>query len=189
MLALTIKYSAKDLGAFSITFFIYFFAYSSFAYVVFGPYVGAYQSLMASIASHFRFSLGQYDFQSLIDANYVLGAVYFVSFIFIVFMGLMSMFVAILTDAFEQVKEDVANMENDFEIFHYVADKFKKDKKKTAKINANAVNEETLNVIVKETIKQMSKTDFVTTEKLQFDNYPKADSKRRLPPIDEFKDI
>ena len=87
MLASTLRYAAKDLLSFSFTFGVFFFAFTMVSYCVFGPYMDSYKSFMSALGSQFRFALGQYDFKGLIDANLMLGAIYFVSFILIVIMG------------------------------------------------------------------------------------------------------
>lgn len=96
-----------------------------FGYCVFGPYMASYANFMTSLESHFRFALGQYDFRGLVDNELLLGAVYFVAFILIVIMGLMSMFVAILSEAFEKVKEDMKTQKNETEVLSYIADSVK----------------------------------------------------------------
>lgn len=96
-----------------------------FGYCVFGPYMASYSNFMTSLESHFRFALGQYDFRGLVDNELLLGAVYFVAFILIVIMGLMSMFVAILSEAFEKVKEDMKTQKNETEVLSYIADTVK----------------------------------------------------------------
>jgi hypothetical protein len=100
-----------------------------FGYCVFCPYLAAYQNFMTSLQSHFRFALGQYDLRGLLDNEFILGSAYFVAFILIVFMGLMSMFIAILSEAFAKVKEDMKTQKNETEVLSYIADTIKSVKK------------------------------------------------------------
>ena len=140
MLASTLRYAAKDLLSFSFTFGVFFFAFTMVSYCVFGPYMDSYKSFMSALGSQFRFALGQYDFKGLIDANLMLGAIYFVSFILIVIMGLMSMFVAILSEAFEKVKEDLKTQKNEHELLSYISGAIKNLKKKSKKKNSSNKN-------------------------------------------------
>lgn len=158
MLAATVRYSLKDLGSFAVQFAIFIFAFTQFGYLVFGDNIWSYRDFYTTLGSMFRFSLGQYEFQELLNANFVLGSVYFVGFIFIVLMGLMSMFVSILTEAFEKVKEELAGQPNEHEIFGTIANSIKKISKKhrfqekISKLNKSvlSVNDESLNVMVKQ---------------------------------------
>ena len=45
-----------------------------------------------------------------------LGQVFFVTFVFVVFFGLMSMFVTIICEAFAVIKEDAQEATNDYEV-------------------------------------------------------------------------
>ena len=126
MLAATLRYAAKDLLSFSFTFGVFFFSFTMLGIVVFGPYMEDYHNFMSSLESHFRFALGQYDFRGLIDSDFWIGTFYFIGFILIVIMGLMSMFIAILSEAFEKVKEDMKKQENETEVLSFISDAIKK---------------------------------------------------------------
>lgn len=73
-------------------------------------------------------------------------------------MGLMSMFVSILTEAFEKVKEELADKPNEHEIFGLIATSIKKIskkhrfKEKLSKLSKSviSVNDESLNVMIKQ---------------------------------------
>jgi hypothetical protein len=125
MLAATLRYAFKDLAAFSVTFGIIFFAFTQYGFLIFGTMTASYSTVLASLASVFRFSLGQFNLKELQDADYYLGSLYFFIFVFIVIMGLMSMFVTILNEAFEKVKEDVENQTNEHEIIDFIFESVK----------------------------------------------------------------
>ena len=192
MLSATLKYAAKDLMSFSFTFNIYFFAFIAFGYVVFGPYMSNYQGMIASIKTTFQFAMGVFDFNGLIGANYILGAVYFFLFIFIVFMGLMNMFIAILMDAFAKVKEELAEKKNDHQIFSYIASTFKKKKinKKSAMVAAADPTKEIIKVAFREIKSKQDSELKISRFDLQKENYQNEQTKiilpRRLAPINQF---
>ena len=76
MLTDTIKLAAKDMKAFVITFFIYFFAFSQLAYLLFGSVLTAYSSFVNTIESLFSVALGDFDFNALCVAQPILGPVF-----------------------------------------------------------------------------------------------------------------
>lgn len=67
----------------------------------------------------FRIILGDFDFYQLEHANRILGPIYFILFVFFVFFVLINMFLAIINDTYSEVKSDMANAENEFEIVDY----------------------------------------------------------------------
>ena len=103
MLAMTLRYATKDLVGFSFTFFIIFFTFTQFSYLIFSTKVAGYKTPASSLVSLFKFALGQFNLRELQNADYVLGSTFFVLFVFIVVMGLMSMLITILNEAFEKV--------------------------------------------------------------------------------------
>ena len=125
MLAATLKYASNDLKSFSFTFIVFMLAYSQFGFLLFSSSIASYRNFMAAIESVFLLLLGQFDME-MFAANPIMGFFYFISFIFLIIVGLMAIFMTILTDAFESVKEDLANQSNEHEIFEYMVNSVKK---------------------------------------------------------------
>ena len=67
----------------------------------------------------FRIILGDFDFHELEQADRVLGPLYFCLYVFFVFFVLLNMFLAIINDTYSEVKADIANQKNEFEIGDY----------------------------------------------------------------------
>ena len=124
MLGDTIRIATKDLKNFIIMFFIYFFAFCMMAYVIFGTTMGTYGNFIKTMESLFAFALGSFDFDAMRNAS-SLGILFFFLYVFIVFIGLMGMFLTIIADAFTAVKEDTALRSNDYEIVDFILGKFK----------------------------------------------------------------
>lgn len=173
MLSATLRKASKDLFGFSLTFVVIFLAFTQFSYLVFGIYVKSYKNFVSSLASIFRFSLGQFNLKELQHANYVLGSAYFILFILIVIMGLMSMFITILNDAFEEVKRELQNKANEYEIIEYVFEKVKNiknlngpKKRRPNKIGASSMNikdndiNQLLNASVDVSVKEKKEFDY-----------------------------
>jgi len=64
----------------------------------------------------FRLILGDFDFQALQQANRVLGPAFFCLYIFFVFFILLNMFLAIINDTYADVKSDLSEQQNEFEM-------------------------------------------------------------------------
>lgn len=79
-----------------------------------------YASIINAAESVFSFALGAFDFEAMSDSNKVLGPLYFFLFIGVVVVGLMSIFLTILADAFTQVKEQVGEQSNDYELVDFM---------------------------------------------------------------------
>ncbi|XP_053317583.1 polycystin-2 isoform X2 [Spea bombifrons] len=115
-LSTTMSRCAKDILGFSIMFFIVFLAYAQFAYLVFGTQVDDFSTFQDCIFTQFRIILGDFDFVELEEANRVLGPIYFTSFVFFTFFILLNMFLAVINDAYSEVKTDMSQQKNEMEI-------------------------------------------------------------------------
>ena len=67
----------------------------------------------------FRVILGDFDYGAMENANRYLGPIYFVTYVFIVLFVLLNMFLAIITDTYTEVKEELAEKEDDFNMSDY----------------------------------------------------------------------
>uniref|UniRef100_A0A4X2KQQ2 Polycystin 2 like 2, transient receptor potential cation channel n=1 Tax=Vombatus ursinus TaxID=29139 RepID=A0A4X2KQQ2_VOMUR len=105
-LSTTLSRCVKDIIGFAIMFFIIFFAYAQLGYLVFGSQVDDFSTFENSIFTQFRIVLGDFNFANIEAANWVLGPTYFITFIFFVFFVLLNMFLAIINDAYSEVKTD-----------------------------------------------------------------------------------
>ena len=140
LLSMTLRHALRDLIGFSCVFLIVFFAFSLFGVAVFGDRVKGYRDMMHSFASLFKFILGVVSLKDLQSADYFFGSVFFLLFYTIVVMGLMTMFVTILNEAFAKAKADLDNMENEHEFVDYIFSKLKKIAKKGVKKKKPIIN-------------------------------------------------
>jgi hypothetical protein len=67
----------------------------------------------------FRIILGDFNFHELEQANRVLGPIYFLLYVFFVFFVLLNMFLAIINDTYSEVKADISQQPNEFEVGDY----------------------------------------------------------------------
>ncbi|NWX79076.1 PK2L2 protein, partial [Alca torda] len=105
-LSSTLSRCDKDILGFAVMFFIIFFAYAQFGYLVFGSQVEEFSSFQNCIFTQFRIVLGDFNFEAIEAANRILGPVYFITFVFLVFFLLLNMVLAIINDTYSEVKAD-----------------------------------------------------------------------------------
>nr|AKN21730.1 PKD2-4 [Schmidtea mediterranea] len=122
-LSATLSRCSKDLAGFAIMFFIIFIAFAQLGYLIFGAQVNDFSKLQYCIYTLFRIILGDFDFAQLEVAHRIFGPLYFVFYVFFVFFVLFNMFLAIITDTYGEVKEELANQKNEFEIADYVKER------------------------------------------------------------------
>ncbi|WAQ97253.1 PKD2-like protein, partial [Mya arenaria] len=125
MLGETVKLATKDLKVFSIAFLLYFLAFVLTAYLLFGKHMAGYNGFVQSAESTFAFTLGAFDFDAMSGSHKFLGPIFFFAFIMVIYIGLMSIFLTIIADAFTTVKEQTANAENEYEMVDFIWKKFK----------------------------------------------------------------
>lgn len=116
----TLRNSAKDVVYFCIIFFIVFFAYGGLGYLLFGETIKDYQNFFKTLFTLFRIILGDFDFVTL-RANFpITGPLFFMSFVFIGFFILLNMFMAIINQSYQKVKEDMENSQPEFMLSDYL---------------------------------------------------------------------
>ncbi|XP_069123530.1 polycystin-2-like isoform X2 [Argopecten irradians] len=118
-LSSTLGRCAKDLAGFAVMFFIIFLAFTQLGYLLFGTQVKDFSNFQNSFFTLFRIILGDFDFHQLEAANRILGPIFFMLFVFFVFFVLINMFLAIINDTYSEVKGDMANQKNEFEMGDY----------------------------------------------------------------------
>ncbi|XP_013778837.1 polycystin-2-like [Limulus polyphemus] len=124
-LSSTLSRCSKDITGFAVMFFIVFVAYSQLGYLLFGSQVQDFSSFLKAIFTLLRVILGDFNFNEIEEANRVLGPLYFLSYVFFVFFVLMNMFLAIINDTYAEVKTELANEKNEFEIGEYFKKSYK----------------------------------------------------------------
>lgn len=115
----TLSRCAKDIAGFAVMFFIIFLAYAQWGYLIFGTQVKDFSSYHYCIYTLFRIILGDFDFQAIEQANRVMGPIYFITYVFFVFFVLINMFLAIINDTYAEVKEDLSQQEEEYELGDY----------------------------------------------------------------------
>lgn len=125
MIAGTLKYSTKELSAFSVVIIILIIAFASWGYVMFGPKMFAYRNMFQSIETLLAFALGDFDYLALERINRVFGPIYFFLFILCIMTILLNVFVTILNESISAVKSDISKQSNEHEIVAFMWLRFK----------------------------------------------------------------
>lgn len=124
MLAGVIRNSAGELTAFSFALTIFILGYAIWGYLMFGPNLASYKSMMDAIETLIAFALGKYDYRSLGEVNRVFGPLFFFAFFFTVMFLLINIFVAILNESIAAIKKDVSKQSNEYEIVSFMWNRF-----------------------------------------------------------------
>uniref|UniRef100_A0A8C5PTC4 Polycystic kidney disease 2-like 2 protein n=1 Tax=Leptobrachium leishanense TaxID=445787 RepID=A0A8C5PTC4_9ANUR len=80
---------AKDIMGFAVMFFIIFFSYAQLSFLIFGDEVTDFSTFANCIFTQFRIILGDFNFADIEKADKILGALYYVTFVFLAFFILM----------------------------------------------------------------------------------------------------
>ena len=112
----TLNRASGDLTGFFVMFCIIFFAFIQLGYLLFGAQAADYSSMYDTTFTLIRTILGDFNFLDIAQANRFFGPLYFICFVFFVFFVLLNMFLAILSDAFGEVKAEIRAMESKYDI-------------------------------------------------------------------------
>lgn len=124
LLSRTLSQCAGDILGYTVMFFIVFLAYAQFGYLVFGPTTFGFHTFGDSIYSLFRIILGDFDFYALIRADRVVGPIFFVTYVFVVFFILINVFLAVINDSYVEVKSDMEDSKYRNEVSAYMGSMF-----------------------------------------------------------------
>jgi hypothetical protein len=120
-----LRYAAKDLLFFTMTFFILFMAFLGLFYLLFASKIWACASLLGTAQMLFEMILLKFDATDIHGADAFLGPLCFILFIvFVVFIG-MTMFISIIIDGFRTVrKNSKTTYKEDYEMLAFMWKKF-----------------------------------------------------------------
>lgn len=125
VLSSTIKTSANKLASFMIMFLVIFLAYCFLVYLVFGPVLEDYRSFIKCMVSMMSMVLGNFEFYDLVAVNRFIGPAVFFTFMVIFQFILMNMFIGILCDSFDEVRNDSDKQANEYEIVQFISNRIK----------------------------------------------------------------
>ena len=105
----TLSRAAKMLWSLMVTIGIVLLGSGQGFFMAFGLEVHMYRDFGGSVMGLLRMSVGDFDYTELASSNRTLGPLMFWLYIVLVFFVLMSMFIALVSEAFEEAKEAQQN--------------------------------------------------------------------------------
>ncbi|KAL5005145.1 hypothetical protein ScPMuIL_018601 [Solemya velum] len=123
MLIDTLRYARNQVFHFSIMTFLFLSAFTSFAVVMFGPFLSGYRSISATLLTLLNLALGASDFVGLSKANAFFGPIFFFLFIFFVQWTFLTMFVAIIDFSISYSHDQASKRKNELEFIDYFWEK------------------------------------------------------------------
>jgi len=103
----TIAASATDITVFLVLFFVVYFGFCVAFNVAFGSDIEMYKSIKDCLISIFRTMLGDFDYEAMKAANYVLAPLILVVFVIVVSFVLLNMFMAIIMNNYDRVRDEL----------------------------------------------------------------------------------
>ena len=106
LLTRTLSIAATPLGIFFFIFAIVLVGSGQGFFLAFGLDVKGYRTLGDSISNVLRMAVGDFDYEALSSSQRFLGPVLFWMYIFLMVLVLMSMFIALLSEAYDMAREE-----------------------------------------------------------------------------------
>ncbi|PAA49240.1 hypothetical protein BOX15_Mlig028406g1 [Macrostomum lignano] len=123
MLGDVIRFSARDIRQFFLMFSIMFLAFIQSFHLLFLDRLYDYHTFLYCAEQLMQIALGKFRFLDLYVTEPIIGPLLFAAYTFFIIFILLNMFVAILNEAFAQVKEDVQKQQNEHEIIDFIVEK------------------------------------------------------------------
>ena len=125
VLSNTIRTSASKLASFMTMFMVIFLAYCFLVYLVFGSALEEYRSFIRCMVSMMSMVLGNFEFYDLVAINRIIGPSVFFTFMVVFQFILINMFIGILCDSFNEVRNDADKQTNEYEIIQFISNRIK----------------------------------------------------------------
>ncbi|CAF0973552.1 unnamed protein product, partial [Brachionus calyciflorus] len=123
-IATTLKYSIRHLLGFSLVFLLIWLAFVQLMYLIFFERLFAYYTIFRSAMTSFQIMLGKFDSSSLLRDGTLFGPLVFSFYNIMIVLILLNIFISIVCDAFEKVREEIQINNNELEIVDYFMEKF-----------------------------------------------------------------
>lgn len=138
----TLSTASDPLLSFMLVFAIFYIAFCSIYYLIFGTIMAEYKSMITTIESLFNILLGGFDFNSMEEADRIYGPILFFSFMMIMVMILMNTFLTILMDAFADVQGDENLKDGELDVLDHFLSRVEKYRRKNKVASINTESEE-----------------------------------------------
>jgi len=113
IIAETVSKSIRNTVSFVAMMAFVLFGFAQAGVLAFGTDVPGFHTFIDTFFTLLRSLLGDFDFVAMQESNRVFGPLYFLTFIILVFFILLSMFMAILNDAYTEVQDSARDKQKD----------------------------------------------------------------------------
>ncbi|XP_034659787.1 polycystic kidney disease 2-like 2 protein [Drosophila subobscura] len=100
----TLSRCSKDLAGFSLMFGIVFVIYARLGLLLFGSNHPDFYSIVISMLTMIRMILGDFRYNLIQESDRLIGPIYFITYILLVFFILLNIFLAIIMESYSAVK-------------------------------------------------------------------------------------
>jgi len=112
ILSNTLYRSASDVATFSAMFCVVLFGFAVAHYLAYGSNIYEFRNWQQSAFTLFRALLGDFDVTELQEQNPLLGPTFFIIFMLLSYLVLLNMFIAIVNEHYEDVRDQVKANKN-----------------------------------------------------------------------------
>ena len=116
----TLAHASRGLMYFAVPFSVLFQAYAQLSFLLFKNDLEKFSTFLATFFSLFNIILGNFDARSVINAHYIIGPIFFVSYAFFMLFILRNMFISIIIDAFSTVRRELLEQKNKYDLLDFV---------------------------------------------------------------------
>ena len=116
----TMQLAGNDLLHYLVFFSLAFIAYICWGTLSFGCGHSGYTTLLQSSMSILNLLLGASRFQDMVEANRVIAPIFLGMFAFTMNVLLLNLFLTILMDAFSEIRKEVADQPNKYDILNFL---------------------------------------------------------------------
>ena len=124
LLGATLKYASTSLASFSIVFLLLFMAFNQFFYLTYQCFSQNFATMIQTVEQCLQMLIGKFNFSTFIQYSPILGTAFFLMYMVLCFFIMLTMFMAIMDEAFAAVREDMEKQSNEFEMVDYCVERF-----------------------------------------------------------------
>ena len=124
MLALTLQCDADSLISFMMVFFMTFIGFVTFFYLIYNTYLTVFLTFLNAMMTCFQMLIGKFNYPQMQKSNPVIGPFIFFIYNCVLVFIMLTMFQAILTNAFEFVRTHIDEVSDDRTMWEYMKNRF-----------------------------------------------------------------
>jgi hypothetical protein len=115
----TIKFALWDMISMFFIFFLVICGFATMGHLIYGSNCVSYHNFTSSMSSLLRILIGEFDYKVLLEINPYFTPFFFISYVFIILVVSMNMFIAVISEYYDQVKH-IERMEYNKQSNNYI---------------------------------------------------------------------